>query len=73
MSGYIASARPARIGRVSATNLYAVAARELGYALYWPLIARLNGMTDPWITGVTELKIPPLVDKSIAPTGILEV
>ena len=51
-------ALPAREVKVSGTTLYAVAMRELGDALQWTRIAELNGITDPWISTVTVLKIP---------------
>lgn len=57
-TAFIAQALPAKIIRVSGTNLFRIAAIELGDATQWYRIAGLNGMTDPWITGVIELKIP---------------
>jgi hypothetical protein len=48
----------AKVVRVSATTLFHVAARELGDASMWDRIARLNGLTDPWIGPMTELKVP---------------
>ena len=41
-------------------NLFQVAAQYLGDASQWNRIAKLNGMTDPFFTGYTVLKIPPV-------------
>lgn len=43
---------------VSGTNLWRVAAEELGDASQWWRIARLNGMTDPEVRGVRTLVVP---------------
>jgi len=66
---YLGQAIPAKIVRVSNTTLYRVAADELGNALWWARIAQLNGLTDPWIGELTELKIPTPV--SGTPDGVL--
>lgn len=55
---FVGQTFPAKVVRVSGTTLFHVAARELGDATQWNRIARLNGLTDPWITAETELKIP---------------
>jgi hypothetical protein len=55
----VAQTLPAKVVRVSGTTLFHVAARELGDATLWERIADLNGLTDPWITRLVELKIPP--------------
>ena len=70
-TGYIAAAVPAQLVRVSNTTLFHLAQQYLGDAMRWPAIAQLNGMTDPWVTGLTEIKIPPSVDRTVTPTGIL--
>jgi hypothetical protein len=70
-TGYIAAAVPAQIVRVSSTTLFHLAQEYLGDAMRWPAIAQLNGMTDPWITGMMEIKIPPTIDRTVTPTGIL--
>lgn len=57
-AGLVPLAIPAKIVRVSATTLFAVAARELGNALLWETIADLNGLVDPWIDQLIELRIP---------------
>lgn len=40
-------------------NLYRVAADEYGDAMGWTAIANANGTTDPVLTGVNEVVIPP--------------
>lgn len=57
-AGLVPLAIPAKIVRVSGTTLFAVAARELGNALLWETIADLNSLTDPWLDGIYQLKIP---------------
>jgi hypothetical protein len=49
-------------------NLFELAASELGSALQWINIARVNGMTDPVIIGQVEIIIPPF--SSIFSDGI---
>jgi hypothetical protein len=49
-------------------NLFEIAASELGSALQWINIARVNGMTDPVIIGQVEIIIPPF--SSIFSDGI---
>lgn len=44
----------------SGGTLFHVAASELGDATQWLRIARLNGLSDPLLHGVLELKLPPL-------------
>lgn len=58
MTGYIGAAVPTRVIWASGVTLFDVAARELGDATQWYRIAALNDLTDPWITGSIELKIP---------------
>jgi hypothetical protein len=70
-TGYIAAAVPARIVRTGATTLFELAAIYLGDPLRWPDIARANGLSDPWISNYSEIAIPPVVDQSVTPTGIL--
>jgi len=49
---------------VSSDTLFAVAARELGDAAQWTRIAKLNGITDPWINGTMSIRLPLLDTKS---------
>lgn len=41
-------------------NLYQVAAQYLGDATQWTRIAWANGLTDPMLTGLTTLRLPPI-------------
>lgn len=68
--GYIAATVPAKIDRVSNTTLFHLAMIEDGDPLQWVAIAQLNGLTDPWIMGQSEIKIPPVFSTG-AQTGIL--
>lgn len=68
--GYIASTIPAKIVRVSNTTLFEIAMRETGDPLQWVPIAQLNGLIDPWIVGLEEILIPPVLPTG-TPTGIL--
>ncbi len=45
---------------VAGTNLFALAAQELGDATQWYRIAALNDITDPLIYGLTTLMLPGL-------------
>jgi hypothetical protein len=47
------------IVRVADTTLFHVAAQELGDATQWNRIAMLNGLSDPMLSGVVELLLPP--------------
>lgn len=69
MTNYFGQAIPAKVVRVSNTTLYHVAADELGDAMWWPRIAQLNNLSDPWIGALTELKIPSPINGS--PDGVL--
>jgi hypothetical protein len=44
---------------VAGGNLFAIAAQQLGDATQWNRIAQLNGLWDPFFTGVATLQIPP--------------
>jgi hypothetical protein len=68
--GYIAATVPAKTDRVSFTTLFHVAMSEFGDALQWVPIAKMNGLTDPWITAQQDLLIPPTIPGG-TPTGIL--
>jgi nucleoid-associated protein YgaU len=56
--------------QVAGGNLFAIAAQFLGDSSQWNRIAALNGLTDPMLSGVTTLKIPP-VNKAAGNGGIL--
>jgi hypothetical protein len=43
---------------VQGTNLFALAAAELGDAMQWINIARTNGLSDPFITELSQITIP---------------
>ena len=45
---------------VAGTNLFALAAQELGDATQWYRIASLNNISDPLIFGLTTLLLPDL-------------
>jgi hypothetical protein len=64
------TARTNRTVTVSAANLFQVAADELGDATQWTRIARINGLVDPFITGIVTLKIPA-VDPTAGNGGVL--
>jgi hypothetical protein len=66
----VLSAAAAITVTVSGTTLFDVAAQYLGDARQWNRIARLNGIWDPWIDGITTLKIP-LPELAASNDGIL--
>ncbi|PPQ34389.1 hypothetical protein [Rhodopila globiformis] len=39
-------------------NLFAIAASELGDALQWINIAKINGLSDPMLSGEKQIVIP---------------
>ena len=43
---------------VGGGNLFQVALQELNDATQWNRIAQLNGLIDPFITGIVTLQIP---------------
>lgn len=45
---------------VAGGNLFAIAAQQLGDATQWIRIAQLNGLSDPVLTGLVTLLIPPI-------------
>jgi hypothetical protein len=69
-SGFVAATVPAKTVRASATTLFEIAMRETGDPLQWVALARLNGLIDPWITGLQTILIPP-VPPSGPQSGIL--
>lgn len=46
--------------QVTGSNLFAIAASELGDATQWYRIAMINRLSDPLIFGITTLLIPPV-------------
>lgn len=44
---------------VAGGNLFQIASVYLGNATQWSRIAALNGLTDPMLTGVQTLSLPP--------------
>ena len=68
--GYIAATVPAKIVRASGTTLFNIAMMETGDPLQWVAIAQLNGLTDPWITALEDILIPPVLPAG-PQTGIL--
>lgn len=64
----IAGRMSANLGAVGASgarvttaggDLYTLAERSYGDATAWPVIAKANGLTDPMLTGVQSLLVPP--------------
>ena len=43
---------------VGGGNLFQIALQELGDATQWNRIAEINGLVDPFLTGITVLTIP---------------
>lgn len=56
----INSAPNAQVITVIGGNLFALAAQYYGDASQWALIAQANNLTDPNLSGVNTLLIPPL-------------
>ena len=52
------------------TTLYEIAAIYLGDAMFWTAIARLNGVSDPWIYGLQKILLPIFFDANDT-SGIL--
>ena len=67
---YAGSGVPTNFIWAQNTNLYAIAAAQLGNAMYWTAIARLNGLSDPWIYGLQKILIPIFFDQNDT-SGIL--
>jgi nucleoid-associated protein YgaU len=55
---------------VAGGNLFQIAAAQLGDATQWNRIALLNGLLDPFLTGVHTLQIPS-IDPNAGNGGIL--
>ncbi len=47
-----------QIVTVASGTLFGVAETYLGDATQWNRIAALNGISDPWLSGLTVLRIP---------------
>ena len=58
--GQASPAASARTITVAGGNLFRIAAAELGDATQWNRIAALNGLADPVLSGVMQLRLPPL-------------
>ena len=43
---------------IAGSNLFRIAAEQLGDATQWIRIAQLNGLIDPMLSGVHTLQIP---------------
>jgi hypothetical protein len=54
------SVAPVTTVTVAGGNLFRVALEQLGDCTQWNRIAKLNGLQDPWLTGLVTLKIPPV-------------
>lgn len=62
--GYIAATIPAQVLPSSGTTLFHIAMLQVGDPLQWVSIAELNNISDPWITALQNISIPP-----VFPTG----
>jgi hypothetical protein len=47
-----------QIVTVTGGNLFQIAAQYLQDATQWIRIAQLNGITDPWLSGMVTLTLP---------------
>jgi len=50
-------------------NLFDIANRFLGDATQWTIIASANGITDPWLNGMTTLVIPTPPNRLVSQIG----
>ncbi|GGH14903.1 hypothetical protein GCM10007036_14520 [Alsobacter metallidurans] len=66
----IITATSAKVITVTGGTLFALAQKYLGDASQWNRIAKFNGLTDPFLSGVVTLRLPP-VDKNAGNGGIL--
>ena len=48
---------------VAGGNLFQIAANQLGDATQWLRIAQLNNISDPVLSGLVTLQIPPLTSR----------
>jgi hypothetical protein len=67
---YIAATIPARSIYVSGTSLFHIAEIQLGDAMRWVELAEMNQIVDPWIFGVRQILLPPVLSQQPL-TGIL--
>jgi hypothetical protein len=56
---------------VAGGNLFRVAAEQLGDATQWYRIARVNGLTDPFIQGTVTLTLPAPLSPQQSNGGVL--
>jgi nucleoid-associated protein YgaU len=49
-----------RLITVASGTLFQVAAQYLGDATQWVRIAALNGIADPWLSGLVTLQLPDI-------------
>lgn len=68
--GYIAQTVPAQVVNVSDTSLFRLAMIYAGDPLQWVAIAEMNDLSDPWIVGEQQIKIPPVFPNGVQ-SGIL--
>jgi hypothetical protein len=45
---------------VTSCTLFSLACDYLGDATQWNRIASLNGINDPWISGIVTISMPPV-------------
>ena len=45
---------------VAGGNLFRIAAEQLGDATQWLRIAELNGLSDPFLSGLVTLRLPEI-------------
>jgi hypothetical protein len=67
---YIAATIPAKSIYVSGTTLFHIAEDQLGDAMRWVELADMNDMVDPWIWGIRQILLPPVLSQRPL-TGIL--
>jgi hypothetical protein len=54
---------------VDSTTLFHIASLYLRDATAWGQLATINGIEDPWLSGLTSLKIPTPANSSGGPIG----
>jgi hypothetical protein len=68
---FLASAPATRTIRVSNVTLFALAAQFYADPMLWTIIAQVNGLSDPWVSGVTALAIPAAPPQTGPASGLL--